>query len=242
MPLYGADLALIHHEGFGDFARGAAPALLRALHDAGLDGGLVVDLGCGSGIWLRELLRAGHAAVGVDASRAMLALARTVAPAATLRAASAFDFVLPPCAAVTALGEALNYAPEGRQNAPALGPLFRRVARALPPGGLFVFDLLVAGKPMNYRTWTTAAEWAVLIEVAEDVKRGVLRRDITIFRRRGAQYRRSQERHTLRVHDRRSIERELRRAGFSVRATRRYGDYVLAPRRLAFWARRARSG
>jgi hypothetical protein len=70
MSAYGRDLAYAHDAGFGHFARGAAPELLRRLRDAGLDGGLVVDLGCGSGIWARALLDAGFEVLGVDVSAA----------------------------------------------------------------------------------------------------------------------------------------------------------------------------
>ena len=88
MPLYEEDLAYVHHEGFGDYSRGAAPGLLAALRDAGIATGKVIDLGCGSGIWLRALSDAGYAAVGVDQSPAMLELARRHAPKATVHRAA----------------------------------------------------------------------------------------------------------------------------------------------------------
>ena len=44
--------------------------------------------------------------------------------------------------------------------------------------------------------------------------------------------------YTKRVVTRREVELALRAAGFSVRATRRYGSFELAPRRLAFRARK----
>lgn len=54
--MYHDDLAHVQHDGFGDFARRAAPGLLALLRQAGIGrGATVVDLGCGSGIWLREL-------------------------------------------------------------------------------------------------------------------------------------------------------------------------------------------
>ena len=52
---YGEDLAYIHDVGFGDFALGAAPGMLEILRRSGIRGALVVDLGCGSGLWAREL-------------------------------------------------------------------------------------------------------------------------------------------------------------------------------------------
>ena len=53
--MYERDLAEIQHRGFGDFAASAAPGLLGLLREAKIERGTVVDLGCGSGIWLREL-------------------------------------------------------------------------------------------------------------------------------------------------------------------------------------------
>ena len=49
MEAYGEDPAYVHDAGHGDFARAAAPDLLRRLRAAGLTGGTVVDLGCGVG-------------------------------------------------------------------------------------------------------------------------------------------------------------------------------------------------
>ena len=76
MTGYSDDLAYIHDSGYGDFARGAAPALLRALRTSGFQSGLVVDLGCGSGIWAQRLLDAGYKVLGLDISPAMVRLAR----------------------------------------------------------------------------------------------------------------------------------------------------------------------
>ena len=71
MPTYRDDLSYIHHVGFGGLAGGAAPGLLGLLREAGIREGLVVDLGCGSGLWARELTEAGYEALGIDSSAAM---------------------------------------------------------------------------------------------------------------------------------------------------------------------------
>jgi SAM-dependent methyltransferase len=237
--IYRADLAAIHHEGFGELVRKAAPVLLAAFGKAGLRRGRVVDLGCGSGLFLHELARAGYQAVGVDPSPAMIALARGVEPRAVLHRASAHAFALPECQAVTALGEALQYLPPAG-GVPSLPALFSKVARALAPGGWFVFDLLVAegGPPMGYRTFRQGRSWVVLIDVEEDRARGRLYRTITTFRREGTRYRRDQERHALQIPKRAEVEAALRAAGFEVRVRRTYGTARLLPRRLAFWAQR----
>ena len=237
---YAKDLAYIHHVGFGDFARDAAPGLLRLLHTARGEGRQVIDLGCGSGIWAAALLRAGYAVTGVDPSSAMLALARQIAPAAQFVRTSAYDFDFPACDAVTAIGEVLSYLPPGAKPAPSLPRLFRHIAGALRPGGLFVFDLIVTtpGRPMAYRTWRSGGDWGILADVSEQPARRCLVREITTFRRVGDHYRQAHETHVVRVCSRAAIERMLRQAGFSVRVFRRYGVARLAPRRLAFCARK----
>ena len=62
---YAEDLAYIHHAGFTDMAREAAPYLLKRLREAGIANGLVVDLGCGSGVWVAKLVAAGHRPIGI---------------------------------------------------------------------------------------------------------------------------------------------------------------------------------
>ena len=236
---YGADLAFIHHAGFGAFARDAGTGLLARLKAAGVRDGLVVDLGCGSGIWARTLLEAGYAVLGVDASRDMLALARRNAPGARLVCASAYEVELPACDAVTSMGEVLGYLPRGAAKAPSLRPLFRKVFRALRPGGLFAFDLIVRGRArLDHRSWREGIDWSVQHETRELAQRHLLERRIVTFRRRGAAWRRSDELHRVRIADPAEVERDLRAAGFRVSTSRRYGAHPLLPRRLAFFARK----
>jgi SAM-dependent methyltransferase len=237
-PLYASDLAAIHDTGYGDFSRRAATAVRAAIAGTGLQG-RVVDLGCGSGVLLRALCDRGYEAVGVDPSPAMLDLSRKNAPAARLILGSAHTCQLPAAVAVTALGEALQYLPPGGRRVPALPALFRRIARALAPGGLLIFDVIVAGRQlMSYRSWRAEGRWAVLVKVSEDPLRGLLDREITTFWRRGASYRRDHERHTLQIPRQADVVAALRAAGFVVRTSRSYGASAVGPRRVVFWARK----
>ena len=63
---YRDDLAHIHDVGFGGFAQAAAPVLMEALRGGGIDRGLVIDLGCGSGILSRAIYLAGYDVLGVE--------------------------------------------------------------------------------------------------------------------------------------------------------------------------------
>ena len=237
--LYRDDLAYVHHVGFGGFAREASTGLLRLLHGAGIRRGTLVDLGCGSGVWAREAGRRGFDVVGVDASPAMIRLARRVAPRARFRCASLYDFDIPACDVVTAIGEGLNYVAGEGHRLPELDRLFRRIAVALRPDGLFIFDVMLrGGAAMNYRDWRAGGDWAVLVEVTEESAHDGLTRSITTFRRVKGSWRRAEETHRIRLYSRVGIERSLRAAGFAVRTARGYGGLALAPRRLAFLARR----
>jgi len=106
---YQEDLAYIHDVGFGAFSSESAPGLLEILHQKGIEKGLVVDLGCGSGIWAKALTQAGYEVLGIDISDAMLDLAREKAPKAKFQNASLLRVELPKCDAVTSIGECLNY-------------------------------------------------------------------------------------------------------------------------------------
>jgi SAM-dependent methyltransferase len=238
ISVYGDDLAHIQASGYGDFARGAAPGLLSLLRAAGIRDGTVLDLGCGAGVWLKALREAGYDARGLDASPALVRIARRAAPGASVRVGSVYTAALPRCDAITAIGEVLGYCPGAARRPPALAPFFARAARSLRRGGLLLFDLIVEGRALCYRTWRQGRGWALLAEIREDPARRRLVREITTFRRTGSGYRRGHERHVVRVVSRQEVESALRTAGFSVRALRRYGDFELAPRRLAFRARR----
>jgi SAM-dependent methyltransferase len=236
---YGVDLARIHHEGHGGLARDAGPAIVGRLRNAGIMGGLVVDLGCGSGILARHLLTSGFDVLGVDPSAAMLQIARRVAPAARFVRRRAEDVALPACVAVVAIGEAITYV--GARTAPTahLRKHIRRVSRVLERGGLFIFDAIVedAARPMTYRTWRAARDWAVLADVNEDVRRHIVCRRITTFAHAGSAYRRSSIEHRVAVYARDAVLTDLRAYGFTARALCGYGSAPLGPRRRVFHAR-----
>src|SRR5580698_8024290 len=79
-PYYRDDLALVHHRGFGFHADACAPGILRLLEPVRQRNGLVVEIGCGSGLLTTYLVDAGLQVVATDASDSMLNLARTHVP------------------------------------------------------------------------------------------------------------------------------------------------------------------
>jgi len=237
---YREDLAYIHDVGHADFALRSAPGILEVLEENGISEGLVVDLGCGSGLWARELLRAGYRVLGIDISEAMVEIAREKAPGAEFRVGSLFEAEIPPCDAVTAVSEVLNYLFDPENEERGLDLVFRRVYEALRPGGVFVFDVLGPGQVPGGKTksFSEGSDWAVLSEKMEDRERGTLTRRIVSFRKVGEHYRRDGEVHRVRLYGPEEVEDELNRAGFEVGTMRAYGRYPLAENHAAFVARR----
>jgi len=236
MQAYQSDLAYIHDVGFGDFARKAAPGLLAILRRAGIRGGLVVDLGCGSGIWAAELTR-GYDVLGIDISCPMLALARKRAPAARFVNASFLSAKLPPCDAVTAIGECFNYTFDRRSSRRELARFFRRVYEALRPGGVFIFDIAEPGRALR-RAYAEGKDWAILFEA--EPGRDLLIRRMTTFRQVGKLYRRSEATHRLRLYRSSDVAAELRGARFAVRVLRAYGRMPLPSANAVFVATKPR--
>ena len=66
--LYRRDLAMVHHKGFGFHAAACAPGILDILAPVRARLGLVLELGCGTGLLTKELLAAGHQVIATDAS------------------------------------------------------------------------------------------------------------------------------------------------------------------------------
>lgn len=235
---YERDLAYVHDVGFGVFARKAAPDILKLLRASRIRQGMVVDLGCGSGILAAELVRAGYEVVGVDLSAAMLRIARSRAPGARFVRGSLLDFEIPPCEAVTAIGEVVCYALDERASKRRLETLFKRVHAALRAGGLFVFDVAEPGRgsdSASERYWI-AEDWIMLRKATENEKRRMLTRDITVLRRAGRLYRRSNEVHRLRLYPREEIRRTLEDVGFRVQTLNRYGAMRFGPSLAGFAA------
>jgi SAM-dependent methyltransferase len=238
---YRSDLAYIHDVAFGHFARSAAPVLLAALRRSGLEGGLVIDLGCGSGILTEKLSEAGYDVLGIDISGAMLAIARERVPNGQFREESLLKAELPSCVAVAAVGECVNYMFDRGNTSQGLARLFRRIHEALRPGGLLLFDMAGPGRVSGAnpsRNYFEGADWAVLVSVEEDRRRRSLTRRITSFRKVGDLYRREHEVHRLRLVPREDVVGQLRSIGFRVRVLRGYGSLRFPPGWAGFLAHR----
>ena len=166
-PYYRADLALVHDRGFGFHADACAPGVLALLQPVLERGGLVLELGCGSGLLTRYLVEAGHRVLATDASPAMLDLARTTVPGVTFERLTLPDDPVPAADAVVGVGHALNYLPD----APALRRGLLAAARALRPGGVLALDVCdlrwgVARQGEPDRSWVEE-DWALVTRFSQ---------------------------------------------------------------------------
>jgi SAM-dependent methyltransferase len=239
--LYREDLAYIHDAGYGAVARAGAAVLLEALRGRGPGSGLVIDLGCGSGILSERVAAAGYDVLGIDLSADLLALARKRVPGGRFVQGSLWAAELPPCVAVAAVGEVVNYLSDGDGAGQGPRKLFRRVHAALALRGPFLMDLAGPGRVPGAgrsRHWAEGVDWAVLVSAEEDRKLRLLTRQITSFRKVGEGYRRDHEVHRQRLYPSAAAAALLRAAGFRVRVLRGYGEFRF-PRGVAgFLARR----
>ena len=149
---------------------------------------------------------------------------------------SLHEIDLPPCAAITAIGEPFTYA-----DGDALRQTLARCAAALPAGGLLLFDVIehLEGDEMRYRNWSAEGDdWICLVEIQHDPARERLTRRIVSFRKIGNSYRRHEEIHPQQLYEGRRVARMLREIGFRVRLVRAYGDYALFDKVVGIVARK----
>lgn len=238
---YKEDLAYIHDIGYSDYALKSVPEILAILAQNNIQDGLVVDLGCGSGLSALELIKAQYRVLGIDISESLIAIARARVPSAQFRVESLFKTNFPQCNAVISIGECLNYLFDVANNCQRLTQLFNRVYQALMPGGVFVFDIAEPGQvPLgqNVKSFNEGKDWIVLVDKKEDPEQSTLIRRIITFRKMGEYYRRDNEVHHLRLYKATDIFEELLQAGFQAQIMHSYGQYELPKAHTAFIARK----
>jgi SAM-dependent methyltransferase len=140
---YGPGFAVVYaSKRYALFSRRLAKLALSLLAKHGASGSNLLDLACGSGSGSAVFARAGFHVIGIDRSRTMLDVAEQSARAEGVRLSlyqqDMQTFHVPfQVDVVACLFDSLNYLLEEQQ----LAATFRRVATALRPGGLFVFDM-----------------------------------------------------------------------------------------------------
>lgn len=193
---YREDLALVHHLGFGFHAERCAPGILDLLRPVRERAGLVVELGCGSGLLTELLVDAGHRVIATDASPAMLELARRHAPGAEdVRRLVLPDDPIPEADAIVSIGHVLSYLPD----AAAIDRALVAAARALRPGGLLALDLCDLAYAEARRDapdfGKVTGDWAIVTRFSLPAPDRFVR-DIAVFLRNDdGSWRRDDERH-----------------------------------------------
>jgi len=195
-PYYRAALAKIHHEGFGFHADACAPGILAHLAPIRARGGLVLEIGCGSGLLTKHLTDAGHQVIATDASPAMLDIARSYAPDVIEHRVLALpDDPLPEADAIVSTGHALSYV----DTVPRLEAALAACARALRPDGVLALDL----EDLSTRDAQMARppavwvgdDWALFMERVSESPTHFARVQTVFVEEDDGRYRRDHERH-----------------------------------------------
>ncbi len=185
-------------EGSLDFSRQAFRRVTAVCQEFGMRPARSLDLGCGTGTLAILMAEAGWKAIGLDLSEAMLVQAKQKA----LDASQAVEFVQQdmrdfqietPVNLVTSFYDTVNHL----LFAEDLQSTLRGVARALLPGGLFVFD--VNTEATFRQVWGGATHFidapkaSMVYRTTYDAESRLAKGLVTGFLRRGDHYEKFEE-------------------------------------------------
>jgi SAM-dependent methyltransferase len=237
---YRRNLALVHHLGFGFHADLVAPGVLTVLAPVLARKGLVVELGCGSGLFTRHLLDAGHRVIATDASDAMLELARQTAPDAEEIARLVLpDDPIPACDAIVSVGHPLSYLPDEA----AVDRAFIAAAKSLRASGVLAVDIcdlewgrVREGAPTFARV---DENWAIITEYSVPAPNRFVRQMAVFVREDDGTWRRDDERHENVLVDTTRIPPLLAQQGVHARVMPAFGTELLPAGLVAVVGHRA---
>ena len=233
-PYYRPDLAWVHHVGYAGHVENTQRGIVARLRRHGVASGeRVLGVGCGSGLLARVLLAEGYAVTGIDASPAMIELARVHAPGADFRVTGlptrrrpGADGGLANADAIVSTGHVLNYLGSRDDVALALAEL----AAALRPGGLLAIDLMTErfaeARDIRHPHARVEDDWTIITRFSRP---GPHRfdREITVFRRVDGAWRRSDEHHCNVTFEAGEALEVLRMNGVDARCEPAFGDEAL---------------
>lgn len=204
--------------------------LIRKLKENGIEDGLVLDLGCGTGTLTEAMAAEGYDMIGVDMSEDMLQIAMEK------REASGAD-ILYLCQdmrefelygtvrAVVSVCDSVNYITEPEE----LKEVFRLVNNYLDPKGVFVFDFNTVYK------YETLIGDSVIAENREDCsfiwenfyypEEQMNEYEVTFFQKEGELYRKFTENHFQRGYTLDEIKKLLAEAGLVFHEARDGNDF-----------------
>jgi SAM-dependent methyltransferase len=226
---YEPDLAWVHHTGYSHHVDNVWRGVVRLLRAGGVaDGARVLDVGCGSGLLARRLIAEGFDVTGIDASPAMVDLARGHAPGARFEVVKlpAVSRTLQASDAIVSTGHVLNYLDSREDIAQAL----RQLAQALRHGGVIAIDLMTEHFARRDDAQHVHAkvtdDWAIVTRFSRP-QPDRFDRDITVFRRVADHWHRSDEHHRNLTFDASDALRILRESGVDALGRASFGDETL---------------
>ena len=197
--------------------------LCGLLKSHGIEDGLVLDLGCGTGSMTRQLAARGYDMIGADASVEMLEIARGKGPTdppilylqQDMRSFELYGTVR----AIVSVCDSLNYI----QTEEELAQVLRLADNYLDPGGLLVFDM---NTPYKYRELLGDRTFAENREQVSYIwentwyeEEQVNEYDLTLFLAQpDGNYRRFDEVHTQRSFEPETVRKLIGEAGLKLEA------------------------
>lgn len=192
--------------------------LTGLLKEYGIEDGLVLELGCGTGKMTRLLAKSGYDMIGVDNSEEMLRIAMEAGEEdegilyllQDMREFELYGTVR----AVVSICDSMNYILEEED----LLEVFRLVNNYLDPGGIFIFDMNTIYKYRELLGETTICEnreegsfiWDNYFDEEEQINEY----DLTLFiREEGDLYRKYEETHYQRAYELETVKNLIEQAG-----------------------------
>ena len=205
--------------------------LTKLLREYGVEEGLVLDLGCGTGKLTRLLAARGYDMIGVDLSGEMLELAMEKNPdnrilylQQDMREFELYGTVR----AIVSVCDSMNYLTEYED----LVQVLRLANNYLDPGGVFIFDMNTLYKYRELLGETVICEnrdeGSFIWENFYEEEGQTNQYDLTFFiREEDMRYRKYEETHVQRGYGTQQVESLLRQAGLEVLAV--YDAYTKDP-------------
>lgn len=188
------------------------------LAEYGAAGGLVLDLGCGTGCLTELMAKAGYDMIGIDNSGEMLQAAMDK------RSVSGLDILYlqqdmrefelyGTVGAVISICDSMNYIMDYQD----LVKVFKLANNYLDPGGVFIFDLNTEYKYRELLACNTFAEdreeASFIWDNFYDEKERVNEYDLSLFIKEGGLYRKYEETHYQRAYSLEEVRRAICAAG-----------------------------
>ena len=235
-PYYRSDLARIDHEGFGFHADAVAPGILTILEPVLERSGLVLELGCGSGLFTKYLVEAGHRVLATDASPAMVELARDFVPTVPVEVLRLPEDPLPTADAIVSVGHALSYldSEEEIDRSLAAMAVSRTPGYSRSTSATWSGDLPGAGSRPGSGSERTGCSRRCRSVIGDRI----FRREMTMFVRDGELWRRDDETHDNVLIDTGRLPEFLARFGVDADVRQAFGNETLLAGLVAVVGRR----